>query len=349
MPTKRNNSSTSENEEEKKKAPKIIPQTPSPARTATNNSTTAPPATPVLFATNTPNTATIPLANNPYTSPRPAGAAAYAPSATPVPFATNTQNTTTIPLANNPYTSSRPAGAAAYSPTTPPRTTSVANSNSTTHPTGTAANAPTTPLRGTTSGTFHLSPAQMAVVDARKNRDTALQEQQKAMVYSKSCFKKLRAAKLSYQNSMKRENYLKEKIKGYDLNIHVMEQIDTSMHASKNGGTQKFTIDLSTPIKSIKEEEFSDGDDDEMLQHVVTGVGGKPVDGGNAKAGMKTTGEEPADYDDIDGGKSAAKEGEGVNTTDEKAAVGGNANTGMKTTGEEPSGKKGGDANVSKK
>ena len=322
MPLKRNQSSTSENEEEKKKAPKITPQVSSPARTTTNTPTTYPPATPVPDATNTPNT--------------------------------------TILGVNNPYNSPCPAGAAAYAPTTPPRATTVTNSNSTTHPSGIASNAPTTPLRGTTSGTFHLSPIQLAVVDARKNRATALQAHQKAMEYSKLCFRRLRNAKLSYQKSVEQENYLREKIQGYDLNINVMQQIDTSLHASKNGGTQKFTINLTTPIKSVKEEDFSDDDEVEMLHHVVTGVGEKPADGVNAKAGMKTTGETLADYDDIDGGKPIGKEGDGVNTTDEEAADAGNANTGMKTTGEEPSdskkpdggkttGKDGGDANVSKK
>ena len=200
----------------------------------------------------------------------------------------------------------------------------------------------------------------MAAVDARKNRDTAVEAHQKASERAKKCYRLLRNARKSYEKSVEHENNLREKIKGYDQMINVMQQIDTSLHASKNAGTQKFTVELTTPIKSVKLETFSDDDDEEMLNHVVTGVGEKPADGGNAKAGMKTTGEEPADYDDIDGGKPTGKEGDGVKTTDEEAADGGNANAMMKTTGEEPSdykkpdggkpiGKEGGDANVSKK
>ena len=96
-------------------------------------------------------------------------------------------------------------------------------------------------------------------------------------------------------------------------------------------------MELTTPIKSVKYETFSDDDDEEMRNHVVTGVGEKPADGGTGMARMKTSGEEPADYEDINGGKPTGKEGDGVKTTDDEAGDGGNAKAGMKTTGEEPS------------
>ena len=186
----------------------------------------------------------------------------------------------------------------------------------------------------------------MAAVDARKNRDTAQQALQKASEYGKKCYRLLKNSKKSYDKSVENEDTLREKVKGYDQMISVMQQIDTSLHASKNEGTQKFTVQLTTPIRSVKLETFSDDDVEELSNHVVTGVGEKQAGGGAGMAGMKTTGEESSDYQDPDGGKPTGKEGDGAKTTDEEAAK---PSDSKEPDGGKPTSKEGRGANVSKK